>query len=179
MGEKGGEIAVNLWVAHRWNEPGTVSGAAGDFDYVSCRLSPIENTDHWWKIFSEADVRTFAASLDSLLNERGKPWYEKVATKEGFLSWYRSVYPTSYLFPQILEVYGASELRNEVSEWLGGAPRGIEATLDWLVKAEVISADLSSRLRLASLQAAEEYRDRLPELIRSLNEPPFGKQSTT
>lgn len=169
-GEKGGEVAVNLWCGHRWTVPSKRLSNNDDIDYFSSRLGPIQNQDHWWKIATETDIEALSVELASLLSSRATPWFDKVSTKTGFLDWCSSVYPESFCFPYILEVHGASALKESVCHWLTSAPRGIEQHLDWLLEFEIVSPEIASRLRKASIQAAETYRASLPELIKKIEQ---------
>jgi hypothetical protein len=165
----GGKIAVNLGCGHRWTIP-TLGWQEEGMDYSSMRLSPEENTDHWWQIRSESDITCFSTDFVSLLQASGIPWFDKVATKEGFLGWYSTIYPHSSTLPYILEIHGRSALIRHLCEWLESAPSGIDRQLKWLVDVGVITADFSHRLRLASIQSVTDYQARIPRLIAEIKE---------
>ncbi len=165
----GGKIAVNLWCGHRWAVP-TLGWSEGGVDYCSTRLSPRDNHDHWWQIHSTGQVQEFKVDLQSLLSKRGLPWFERVATKQGFLEWYSSVFPEPASFPYVLEVRGHLVASDRVRNWLATAPRGIDRHLAWMVQVGILSDDLSQRIRLASIQAESDYRKRLEQLIQEIKQ---------
>jgi hypothetical protein len=165
--KSGGMVAVNLWCGHKWNVP-TLGWLDEGFDYSDARLSPRENQDHWWQIQSDADVQQFGIDVERLLFERGVPWFEKVSSKEGFLAWYASANPQPATFPYVLEIYGPTKTKQRVRDWLATAPPGIDRYLKWLVKAGIISHELSERIHDSSIQAAATYRHEIQTLLREI-----------
>jgi len=163
--KSGGKIAVNLTCGHRWSFP---YGVKNSFCYETIRLSPNERQDYWWNIYSSNDIALFEAELNSLIPDCGIPWLEKVSNKAGFLDWFSSVSSDSNVFPFILELKGRGALLDLLVDWLDTLPRGIDRELEWLVDVKVIDIEFAQKIRMASIQAENCYKERLCEIIELL-----------
>jgi hypothetical protein len=164
--QTGGKIAVNLFCGHKWEAPQIFPGwVSNDLFYSSVRLSKDMKQDHWWTVHNEQEIEIFAQDLKRLLVSNAVPWFEKVKTKEGFLEWYSTVNTMHACFPFILEISGVEGLRKKLIDWLWTYPRNIERTLDWLVGVDVISQNLSSEIRIASMQEVSRHKELMNPII--------------
>lgn len=166
----GGKFAVNLCAGHKWSVANIGAGRSGEIEIISTRLSEKMTGDAWWSVYDERQLETAIAEVKDLIHQNAIPWFEKVNNKVGCLEWQLATYGQYTFLRNQLEVYGADVFRGKICEWLKTYPRGIERTLEWLVLVAIITSDVSERMRLASIQALDDYREMVPSLISEIQQ---------
>ena len=164
----GGKFAINLCMGHKWSVPNIGSGRSGEIEIISTRLSEKMTGDAWWSVYDERQLENAITEVKDLVHLNAIPWFEEVNNKLGYLEWQLSTYGQYSFLRDQLEVYGTDVFRGKICEWLMTYPRGIERTLEWLVLVGIITADVSARLRLASIQAIDDYREMVPSLLSEI-----------
>jgi hypothetical protein len=165
----GGKFAVNLWNGHRWSVPSIGFGRCGEIETFCTRLSERMIGNAWWSVTDETELEVAMTEVKQLLLENAIPWFKRVSDKVGALEWRMEIYGKHSFFREYLEIYGADALREQIREWLSTCPRGIEATLEWLVIVGIIPTDVAGRLRLASIQARNDYFEDVLTLLSGIH----------
>ncbi|QWV92153.1 DUF4304 domain-containing protein [Geomonas oryzisoli] len=166
----GGKFAINLWNGHRWSVPSIGSGRCGEIETFYTRLSDKMTGDAWWSVNNETELEAAMKEIKKLLQKNAIPWFERVWNKVGALEWRMETYGEYSFFREYLEIYGTDAFYEKIREWLSTCPRGIEAILEWLVIVGVISADVAGRIRLASFQTTDGYREEILTLLPEIQQ---------
>lgn len=164
----GGTVSILPTCGHHWSTP-TLEWANDGIVYHSPMPGIDEVPEASWEITSESDLGTFSNQLSRHLLEHLIPWYTRVRSKEGFTQWYtqRRAF-IGIALPYILETQGQQAVLSSLCEWLASAPRDIQPQLDWLQAHTPLTPQLAQEIRMASIQAQDTYKTRLPELIQKI-----------